>query len=705
MPDLLFELGTEEIPAGYLPGAIEHMRKDASERLKSVGLTTKNVTTTGTPRRLVLFVEDLPLAQPARQEEVLGPPEKAAYKDGQPTPALKGFAEKNGVRIEDVVVKDTPKGRYLTTVRHIEGKRTGEFLPELLTALVKSIPFPKAMRWPQAPGAAFPRPVRRILAIFGREPLALEMYGRKAGKTTVGHPFLVGDRELTLDKASYTDLRALLRSHHVIVDRNERRAEIERALDEVYRTHGAEPSHTALLDEVTDLVELPEVVTGAFDERYLALPPEVVEAAMTDHQRYFPLRAAGKLLPKFAFVMNRPKESAATVREGNERVLRARLEDASFYLAEDKKRTLEERVERLKGIVFQEKLGTMHAKALRLEELVGAVAALTHASTEEAAATAGFAKKAALLAKADLTTELVREFPQLQGAVGAKYAAEQGHVAEVAQAIGEQYMPRGSGDALPKSRAGTALALAEKLDNLVGFFSVGLVPSGSADPYALRRQAAGVARIILEGGIATSLSALVSIAALVHKLEGETREKTSRAVVDFIRERAKQSFLDQGFRYDLVDAALAAGGDDLVDWKRRLEATVALSKEPFFQDLVELVERTFNISKTLTTAKAVDAALLAVDAEKALHEAWGGVKGAAESAVNARDYAGAARLYVERLKAPVHEFMAKVFVNDKDEAVKTNRMSLLREIWGGFGGRVADLSKVVEGKKAPETRA
>jgi glycyl-tRNA synthetase beta chain len=702
MPDLILELGTEEIPAGYLPGAIEHLRKDAAERLKAAGLACKTVIATATPRRLVLFVEELPLAQPARTETVLGPPEKAAWKDGQPTPAAKGFAEKNGLKVEDLVVQETPKGRYIVATKTIEGRRTSELLPELLHAIVKGIAFPKSMRWPQAPGVAFPRPIRRLLAIYGREPLALEIAGQKAGRGTVGHPFLTGDRPLALDKASYTDFRALLRTHHVIVDRNERRAAVERGLDELMKEHGAKIANDALLEEVTDLVELPEVVAGAFDEKYLRLPREVVEAAMTDHQRYFPLTSNGKLLPKFAFVMNRPKEHAARVREGNERVLRARLEDASFYLEDDLKTPLRDRVERLDGIIFQEKLGTMRRKAERLAALASFIAdtlAPGGATAEARRALTAAASEAALLAKADLTTEMVREFPQLQGAVGARYAAMQGHAPEVAEAIREHYLPRGHGDELPRTPLGAALALAEKLDNLCGFFSLGLVPTGSQDPYALRRQAAGVARILMELGAPSQLIALIGTAAKAYDPDPEAIGKLGAPVFSFIVERVRQGFLDQGHRHDIVDAVLAPGGDDLGDVKRRLEAVTALSKEPFFADLVEVVERTFNISKPLAARKPVDAALLTEPAEKALAEAWAAARPEVESALAARDWARAARRYVEALKAPVHEFMAKVLVHHEDPAVRDNRMSLLREIWAVIGEGLADLSRVAGEKK------
>lgn len=702
MPDLLFEIGTEELPASYVPPAIEHLRASAAAALKELGLSFGEVAATGTPRRLALFVPDLPVAQAARTDEVPGPPEKAAYKDGKPTKAATGFAEKNGVRVEDLVLKDTPKGRYVFASKRVEGRHTPELLAELLPALVRGIPFPKSMRWPQAPGLTFARPVRRLACLFGREAVPIELGGVTAGRVTVGHPFLTGSRELAIERADYGAYRSLLKGHAVIVDRNERRAAIERGLEALFEAWGAPFTEHELLEEVTDLVESPEVMEGAFDEKYLKLPREVIEAAMTDHQRYFPVVGRdGKLQPRFAFVANRPKEHAALIREGNERVLRARLEDSEFYLREDLKRELSARVEGLHGVTFFEQLGpgrkTMFHKTERLVKLVtGLGTGFLEGADFEAA------KRAAELAKTDLTTELVKEFPQLQGAVGAKYAALQKEGEAVAAAIGEQYKPRFAGDELPRTQPGIVLSLAEKLDNLCAFFSLGLAPTGSADPYQLRRQGTGVVRIVLERGIRRSLAGMTDLAAAPHAAADEV-VGLSGAVRDFLLERARNAFIEQGYRYDLVDAALAAGHDDLIDLKARLDAITALAKEPGFADLVELVERTFNISKALKAEerRPVDPSLFREEKERAVHAALEAVRGPFESAAhlaNAR-FVEAGHLYADGLAKPVHTFFEKVFVNDKDATVRVNRLSMLRDIHDLFARRIADLSKVVEGKK------
>ncbi len=694
MPDLLFEIGTEELPAAYIPPALDQLKAGAQAALKGAGLDFRSALATGTPRRLVLFVEELPVAQAARTEETAGPPERVAFEDGRPTRAARAFAEKSGVRVEDLVVKDTPRGRYVFALKRIEGRHTAALLLELLPALVRGISFPKSMRWPQSRDP-FARPIRRLLCLFGREVVPVEVAGVRAGRTTVGHPFLSGPRELALERADYGAYRALLKGHGVIVDRNERRSEIQIALEQVFAKHDAPFRDWALLEEVTDLVEAPRVMEGGFDERYLQLPPEVVEAAMTDHQRYFPIvTRAGKIVPRFAFVANRPGADGDVIREGNERVLRARLEDASFYLHEDLKRSLRARAGALSGIVFQEKLGSMAEKTERLVALAGAVAAAAGLSRADAEA----ARKAAEIAKADLTTELVKEFPQLQGAVGAQYAALQGEGEAVARAIAEHYLPRFAGDELPRTAPGAALALAEKLDNLCGFFSIGLAPSGSADPYSLRRQAAGAVRIVLDRKWRLSLGALLLRAAAPFERRAAPAA-TAGAVGEFLRDRFRGALVEAGYRYDLIDAVLAAGHDDLVDAKERLDAVAALARTPAFPALVELVERTHNIARALAEPRPVREDLLRAPEEKALFDSWRAARPEVEAAIAARDWAGAARAYHDRLAGPVHTFFEKVFVNVEDPDVRTNRLSLLREINRAFAGRVADLSKVVEGKK------
>ncbi len=704
MPDLLFEVGTEELPASYIPPAIDELKAGAAAALKELGLSFGEAIATGTPRRLTLYVAGLPVAQAARTEEVLGPAEKAAWKDGQPTRAATGFAEKNGVRVEDLIVKDTAKGRYVAAVKRVEGRRTVELLAELLPDLVRGLSFPKSMRWPQAGGrATFARPIRRLLALFGRDVIPVEIAGVRASRATVGHPFLSEPGELPLDGADYRAYAKLLKGHGVIVDRNERRFAVQRALEQLFEQHAAPFTRTELVEEVTDLVEGPEVMEGGFDERYLSLPRAVIEAAMTDHQRYFPIiRADGRVLPRFAFVANRPKDRAATIREGNERVLRARLEDATFYFHEDRKRMLPVRVPALRGIVFQEKLGTMLDKTNRLVALVEALGELAEELGRRVplpgGAAAKAARRAAELSKTDLTTELVKEFPELQGTIGAEYARTCEDEA-VAVAIREHYLPRFAGDELPASPAGTVLALADRLDNLCGFFAIGLAPTGSADPMGLRRRGAGVVRILLEGKLSVSLRDILRRAASPFAAHMPV-EPLRAAVGEFVQDRARGAFLEKGHRYDLVDAVMATDADNLLNVGQRLEAVAVLAKQPEFPQLVELVERTYNMSKALGE-EAVDVRpdLLQAPEEKALYDAWNAACDDVARSIERREYADAARRYREAFAAPVHLFFEKVFVNVDDAGVRKNRLALLRNINRAFSRTVADLSKVVEGKK------
>ncbi len=702
MPDLLLEVGTEELPARYIPAALDDLKREAAKTLKALGLEPRTLIATGTPRRLVLAAAELPLGQAARVEEVLGPPESAAFKDGKPTNAATGFARREGVPVESLTVKETPKGRYVSAQKRIEGRRTADLLVEALPPLVLGLSFPKTMRWKSgdgdgAPAPTFPRPIRRVLALLGRDPLPLEIAGVRAAPCTVGHPF-VAPAEVPVERADYDAYRALLKGRSVLVDRNERRAAIQAGLEAVFESHGADVTAFDLLEEVTDLVEWPDVVEAQFDPRYLELPREVIQAAMMDHQRYFPVvRRDGTLEPRFCFVSNRPKEHAPTIRAGNERVLRARLEDASFFLREDLKRPLGDRVPLLSGVLQQEKLGTFLDKTRRLEALVPVVArSLGLGEGDERTAA-----RAALLGKADLLTEMVKEFPQLQGVVGAHYAARAGEPAGVAAAIREQYQPRAEGDELPRTAPGLALSLADKLDNLVGFFAAGLAPTGSQDPYGLRRQAGAVVRLVLEKGLAVSLRELTETAArgLPAPLATGATGIALR-VREFVRERAQQRFLKDGYRHDLIESALAAGPDDLLDLKRRLDALAELAKDQaVFPGLVELGERTFNISKALGDAQpAVDPARLEAPEEKALNEALEAAKGPVAEAIEARRYVDAGRKYALALAAPVHEFFEKVFVNVPDEALKRNRLALVRAVNRLFA-RVADLSRVTEGRE------
>ncbi|RME74058.1 MAG: glycine--tRNA ligase subunit beta [Planctomycetota bacterium] len=712
--DLLLEIGVEELPAGYVPGAIAQLAERARTGLAEARLEHGAVHATATPRRLVLAVADLPEAQPPLTEEVAGPPERVAFRDGEPTRAAEGFARKLGLDVAALEVRDTPRGRYVFATRTIPGRPVRELLPELLRAWILALRFPKSMRWPQSPAnETFARPVRRLLALLGAEVLPLDVFGCQAGRCTEGHPILAGRRPIALERADYQAYRSLLRQHLVIVEREERRAAIRQAIEARLAEAGGRLEHETLLEEVCDLVEIPHVCEGRFDPRYLELPEAVVEAAMTDHQRYFPVRdGEGRLTARFLFVANQP-EPADVVVEGNERVLRARLEDAAFYMREDLKLLMSQREDALAGIVFHERLGTLADKARRLVWLAEHLADQMGLEGHEHEAAVG----AARLAKADLTTELVAEFPQLQGVIGGEYLRRQGFPEAVAQAVAEHYRPRFAGDDLPETAAGRCVALADKIDNLVAFFAAGLEPSASADPYALRRQGLGVVRMLIEGGIGIDLDRAVAEAVKALARHGgpigQSASDTDPSTFDavglharvrrFLEERMAGYLRDLGYRYDLVDAVLGAGGADTSfgDLQRRLEALTALADREGFADLVEVVDRCWRIVRGQQGADdaSPDPERFEQPEERALYEALEAVREPFVAACERGAWEEAAELYRQRLAAPVHTFFEKVFVNAPDPAVRANRLALLRAVRSLFTERFADLSRVVEGKK------
>ncbi|MHC4389851.1 MAG: glycine--tRNA ligase subunit beta [Planctomycetota bacterium] len=727
MPDLLLELGVEESPAGYIPGALSYLASATEAALKDSHLEFTRVRTTATPRRLVVSVTDLPQEQPPREEVVAGPPESVAFKDGEPTPAGKGFAKKNGIDASALFVEETPKGRYVFANKRTEGQPTSDVLRTILPQIVRSMPWPKSMRWPQAEAptplpavappteggkkkkkkkkkgvkrATFARPLRRVMCLLGNRVVEVEVFGERGSRMTQGHPFLSGERRIALERADYAAYRALLRGHVVIADRDERRELIRAGLTEAFSAHGGELRHPDLLEEVTDLVEYPHVLAGHFAERYLELLPEVVDAAMTEHQRYFPIYGEdGALKPAFLFVANRTGKDLSAIVKGNERVLRARLEDAYFYLAEDLKHAaITERKADLERVTFHNKLGSLWDRTERLVTLTGAIATGLGLSDDARSR----ACRAAELCKADLTTDLVAEFPKLQGVIGADYARRAKEPEAVARAIRDHYSPRYSGDGLPGTPEGTAVALADKLDQLACFFAAGLGPTGSTDPFALRRQAIGCVRLIAEKELALSIQDAIG-AAIAGVPEGLMDAGELRATLTpFLGERFAQTLKDGGARYDLVDAVLAARAiDDFRDTQARTQALTRLSTREDFPALTELVERTYNISKALddkasgVVRQTVDESLLCEDEERALYQAWAEVKTDVASGFAAGSYEEAAAKYLAALKTPVHAFFEKVFVNVEDLAVRQNRLSLLREIHDAFATTFANLCHVV----------
>jgi len=694
MPNLLLEIGTEEIPAGYIEPALEQMRASISEQLSEHLLSHGEIITAATPRRLTLFVEDIPERQEDRVVEVVGPPAKAAFdNEGNPTRAAEGFAKSQGVALASLVVKETKKGKYCVAVKEIEGRKTIELLPDILRKLIAAISFPKSMIWKEK-SVRFARPVRSIVALFGEQVVPFEYAGVKSGRLTRGHPFL-SQEPIELQCADFETYKKLLREQYVLVAPEERLKAIREQVMEILARHDAIFSHEELLREVANLVEYPCAIEGGFDEQFLKIPAPVIEAAMTEHQRYFPIRrkADGKLQPAFIVVSNRTEESNDIVREGNERVLMARLEDARFYYEEDMKRPLEKRLEELGQVLFLKGLGNYLEKTERLEKLADYIADRMGFERE----IRRHAVRAARLCKADLVTHMVGEFPSLQGTIGGIYARENGEPEAVADAIAEHYRPRFVDDELPRTEAGLVVSIADKLDNMVSCFALGHIPTGSADPYALRRQASGIIRMLQTSG--KSLCLRTALERAFDALPEAVREKAAPDTIDkllnFIRDRLYQMCVERGYRYDIVNAVLSAGYADIADFFRRLEVISDLSRGEIWHDLVYLVQRSHNVMKIGEAAERVNPELFQQDEERALYKRYREKHSVIRIMLECKQYLGACKLYCEAFAEPVHEFFDRVFVNVKEEPIKRNRIRLIKDVNELFSRRIADLSQIV----------
>ncbi len=711
MADLLFELYCEELPASYLDKAIESLTEQTAKKLEDLRIPGEKVHVTGSPRRIAVHVTGLPDEQRSSSEELLGPPVSAAFKDGKPTKAAESFAAKVGVPIDKLEQKDTPKGKYLFGTKKGESKPTGAVLPDALVELVKSIEFPKSMVWVPGSKLRFARPLRTMVALLGEEVVALEWNGIRSGRTTWGHPFL-SPGAIELRSSSFKEYEAALEKRQVIVDRDRRRKMIAEKVQAHMKSGQPNPK---VVDTAANLVEWPEVMTGSFTEKYLEIPAGVIVAAIEGHLRAFPIFKDERCLEnRFAFVCNRPGND--TIRKGNERVLAARLSDAHFFYLKDQKTKLEELVPRLADVVFADKLGSYADKQTRVGKLASDVAKSIPGVNE------AWIAEAAKLMKADLVTEVVGEFPELQGEIGSDYARRQKKPDEVAEAIREAYLPKSDGGALPKTKTGIALSLAEKLDNTVAAFATGMKPTGSKDPLGVRRQVIGILRILREANVALPPARAlaragellpdeavtprkkpdpkappVDLAAIRAKLVAEVREYVKGRVVAMAEDETKSP--EGKKRPELVNAVLVSGSgmEDIPDFWARITALQELSRSPRFYDLVKLVERTRNITKDAPKGAEPQESLLQHDAEKELYKAFSSVRARVKDALSRRCYAEAGRLYEEALTAPVERFMKDVFVNDKNEAVRANRLALLSSLHALLAGPFADLAEVSVG--------
>ncbi len=682
--DLFLEIGCEEIPAGFVPKAMADMEALMKRELESARLEYGEIVTLGTPRRLVLAVKGIADRQPDAELTAMGPAKSVAYDaDGNPTKAAQGFARGQGIEVSQLKLVMTEKGEYLAAVKSEVGRDTAELLPEMLPRLMGAIPFKKSMRWADLE-VRFARPIHWIVALFDGAVVPFSFGNIRTGSVSRGHRFMANSNFAVRDLAHYLEE---CERHFVIPDPGKRKEIIRREIERVAKeAKGEVLPDESLLEQVSYLVEYPSAVHGTFSPDFLAVPREVLITSMREHQRYFSLvDGEGKLLPGFITINNTVTEDPSVVVKGNERVLRARLSDARFFFDEDQKHTLESRVDALKSVVYQAKLGTSYEKMERFRELAKALSARLNPSVREQVS------RAATLCKADLVTGMVGEFPEVQGIMGREYALHDGEDAAVANAIAEHYLPTQAGGELPASDIGAFVSLADKMDTICGCFSVGLIPTGSADPYALRRSALGIINIILDKGYREPISGFIGASLdLLRAKANRPVAEVQKEVLEFFRGRFVNLMADR-FPSDAVEAVVSVSFDDLVEAAAKISALAEFRNREDFGALAVAFKRVCNIVKD-GVESAVSPEFFQDPAEGELYEALTQVSGRVEGALSGADYL-AALTEIATLKPAVDLFFEKVMVMAEQERVRENRLALLTAISRLFA-RLADFSRL-----------
>jgi glycyl-tRNA synthetase beta subunit len=664
--DLLFEIGAEEIPAGFMPNILGQLKQLAETKLNDAHLPFESIETYGTPRRLALIVKGLADASAEISERHKGPSASIAYDaDGNATKAAIGFARGKGLDVADLVVEDG----YIYAETKTAGVPAKDIVSEMLPQLITGLNFPKSMHWGDL-DAKFVRPVRWLVALLDEEVIPVEFATVQSGNVTRGHRFLGADEITIKNAATYVDT---LKENFVMVDQDARRELISKQLHDMAASKNASIVwDDDLLEEINYLVEWPTALCGGFEESYLALPDAAIITPMKDHQRYFPLVGQdGKLLPMFLTVRNGSDHSIEVVQAGNERVLRARLDDAKFFFNEDRKKPLIDRQDGLTKIVFQEGLGNLADKTERLLKL-GRVFGEECGLHEDAAVVL---ERATELAKTDLTTGMVTEFTELQGVMGKEYALLDGESSEVAEAIFEQYLPRFAGDVLPQTEAGKVLSIIDKVDNIVATFSRGLIPTGSQDPYALRRQTIGILNILLGSEWNISLRPIFKASMELLNVAADKQEELLNQVEEFFTLRLKNIFLDREVPHHVIDLLLSNNELSVADAEGLVNALLA-NRIDENVELVQAYTRMYNLVKDVEYT-GVNSDLLKEDAEKALFEAASKASEASLAAWEAGDYAAVVAVPAT-LVPTINQFFEDVMVMDKDEAIKANRLQLVR---------------------------
>jgi len=690
MADLLFEIGAEEIPAGFVPPALEQLERDLARALDDARLSHGEVKAVGTPRRLAVWARDVAARQPDAQSQALGPPVAHAFDaEGKPTQAALGFARSQGVEVSALERAPTPKGERLALTKVEKGRKAEQVLPALLEKLLLGLKFKKSMR-SRMDEVTFARPVRWLAALYGGRPLRVRFGEVVSGKVTFGHRFKA-PKAIAL-RGTPEDYVEKLRKASVLVDPAERRAAVEKELARAAKAAGGKVlENPGLLEEVTFLVEIPTAIAGEFEKQHLELPREVVISEMRSHQRYFAVvDGAGKLRNRFIAVAGTPVKDPKVARHGYERVLRARLADARFFFEEDRKKKLRDRIEPLGRRTYQAKLGSELDRTHR----IGAVAsALARAAGKPELVPDVL--EAARLAKTDLTTGMVGEFPELQGIMGAHYARGEGMKPEIADAIEDHYRPLGASAEMPRGDLGALVGLADRLHQLVGIVGVGEKATGAADPFGLRRAAIGILRLLLDRGYHLSLAAAIeeTLDALSGVKLAQDRAVVAEQVLDFVRGRLKAQWGEE-FPPDLVEAVLSAGFDDVVDARQRLEALAGVKARPDFVPLAVAFKRVANIQEKAggPGAARVDPALLRDEAERRLLAEIERVEVAVAALRERRDYPAVLR-NVATLEPAVARFFDEVLVMAEEPALRANRLGLMRRVASLFAD-LADFRKI-----------
>ena len=681
---LLFEIGTEEIPARFIAKTKADMKGYLEKTLKELHIEYKSIELKCTPRRFVVVIDELAENQATVEEELKGPAKKIAFdENNNPSKALLGFLKGKDISPEEVYFKTVGKDEYAHIKLTKEGQAVKGLLKDIFEGMIKSTTFPKSMRW-GGKNIRFVRPIRYFVCLMDEEVIDFEIEGIKTGNITKGHRFL-GSSEIVINTPD--EYEAKLKENFVILDDEQRKALILEQCKAVADSLGGTlMMDEDLLEEVNYIVEYPTAFYGEFEKSYLSLPKEAIITPMKEHQRYFPvLGADGKLLNKFITVRNGDSYAIDNVKRGNEKVLDARLSDALFFYHEDTKKPLEAYVERLDTIVFQQKLGTILDKTKRIQNLSEKIA-------KALALTLPNLDRAAYLSKADLTTAMVFEFTELQGIMGRYYANLSNEPSEVAEAIYEHYLPRFAGDELPSTNEGIILALSDRLDSVAGFFAIGIQPTGSQDPYALRRQALGILNIMMEKKLDVRLFDLLDLALENFDFEDMDKKSVKSDLMSFFELRLKNLFTDMGIRYDVVDAIINIEDSNPFDLLIRAKDLDAWVKNNSVTEALQTFSRISNISKEAIAGK-VDEALFAHDSEAKLNTAYNSIKAEVETMLARREYVKALELLIS-IKDSVDAFFDSVMIMDENMEIRANRLAMLSNIRTTMES-VADLSKIV----------